>query len=200
MLQWHDEGIMGGMIRWQDDRMAGWRDDRMTRGWDDWMTGWQDDRKLCRHLTIWYILTRTYPSNPLDCSRILIEPLGSLHIRWEEDEHDGEGSPAQGEGAHDDRHHGRDPEHGEGNQAVTLSFYLLCAACSLCNFFSTFVNFLLKVKVPFSNQVLLFFSISLISLISSSLNSWILTLLFSSKLDDVYKCNGRWWDAARFDV
>ena len=69
--------------------------------------------------------------------------------------------------------------------------HLLCAACSLRNFFSTFVNFLLKVKVPFSNQVLLFFSISLISLISSSLNSWILTLLFSSKLDDVYKCNGR---------
>ena len=174
MTWWRDIG-------W-DDKMTGWQDDKMT--------GWQDDRKLCRHLTIWYILTRTYPSNPLDCSRILIEPLGSLHIRWEEDEHDSEGCPAQGEGAHDDRHHGRYPEHGEGNQAVTLFFYLLCAACSLCNFFSTLVNFLLKVKVPFSNQVLLFSSISLIS---SSLNSWILTLLFSSKLDDVYKCKMMGW-------
>ena len=58
--------------------------------------------------------------------------------------------------------------------------YLLCAACSLCSFFSTFVNFLLKVKDPSVNQVLLF---SLITAISSSSNSWILTLLFSSKLD-----------------
>ena len=133
--------------------------------------------------TLSYVLTRTYPSNPLDDRTVLEEPTSSFLICWEENEHDGEGCPAQGEGAHDDRHHGRDPEHGEGNlirMNCVFIIYLLCAACSLCSFFSTLVNFLLKVKDPSVNQVLLF---SLITAISSSSNSWILTLLFSSKLD-----------------
>ena len=77
------------------------------------------------------ILTRTYPSNPLDDRTVLEEPTGSFLICWEEDEHDGEGCPAQGEGAHDDRHHGRDPEHGEGNQAEPWLYHLPSLCCLL---------------------------------------------------------------------
>ena len=55
-VDWMTKGPMMGLL---DDQMTGWLDDWMT-GWPDvQMTRWPDDRKLCRRLTIWYILILT---------------------------------------------------------------------------------------------------------------------------------------------
>ena len=63
------EWLSDWVTEWPSDRLTEWPSDRVTKWPIDQLTGWQDDRKLCRRLTVWYILmcnvVQIYPDSKL---------------------------------------------------------------------------------------------------------------------------------------
>ena len=68
-VRWWEDGMLGPsdwVTEWPSERLTEWPSDWVTEWLNDWMTewsndqmtGWQDDRKLCRRLTVWYILVK----------------------------------------------------------------------------------------------------------------------------------------------
>ena len=121
----------------------------------------------------------TNPSNPFNCMSTFLgfkEELCCCLAGWHQHKHHGEWNPADGESAHNDRHHQGDSANSLESLMIKLNgkkylSYFVCIACSLLSFFSVLVKCFLDLRNhPSPNELLRSSSIS------DALNSWQLKL------------------------